>query len=231
MLKARAVSRATSIVASQCLSSRDAPLVMRYLRPLISACSIIFSISLQTFNWSNLTLIIMLVHVLVSITFQPPLTNCPASVQAVLFFCIPVQWGYVASVSRGLWLWMTNLHSVSGQMLVYHWLVSAFLLRSVDVELHFKQEILSLWQCYQSHTSWPQRWNSHPGKLTQQLLYLPIQNVPVLWFNFVSKFMPKGPIDSQSALVQVMACHLTGGKALPEPMLTKVFDTIMIWCR
>ena len=33
------------------------------------------------------------------------------------------------------------------------------------------------------------------------------------------KFVPKGPIDNKSALIQVMACHLFGIKPLPEPML------------
>ena len=34
------------------------------------------------------------------------------------------------------------------------------------------------------------------------------------------KFIPKGPIDYKSALVQVMAWHRTGEKPLPESMLT-----------
>ena len=37
------------------------------------------------------------------------------------------------------------------------------------------------------------------------------------------KFVPKGPVDYKSALVQVMAWHRTGEKSLPESMLTK-FD-------
>ena len=38
------------------------------------------------------------------------------------------------------------------------------------------------------------------------------------------KFVPKGPIDYKSALVQVMAWHRTGEKLLPESMLTKFTD-------
>ena len=38
------------------------------------------------------------------------------------------------------------------------------------------------------------------------------------------KFVPKGPIDYKSALVQVMAWHRTGEKQLPESMLTKFTD-------
>ena len=38
------------------------------------------------------------------------------------------------------------------------------------------------------------------------------------------KFVPKGPIDYKSALVQVMAWHRTGEKPLPELMLTKFTD-------
>ena len=35
------------------------------------------------------------------------------------------------------------------------------------------------------------------------------------------KFVPKGPIDNVSALVQVMAWCRAGGKPLPEPVLTQ----------
>ena len=38
------------------------------------------------------------------------------------------------------------------------------------------------------------------------------------------KFVPKGPIDYNSALVQVVAGHRTGEKPLPESMLTKFTD-------
>ena len=38
------------------------------------------------------------------------------------------------------------------------------------------------------------------------------------------KFIPKGPIDYKSALVQVMAWHRTGEKPLPELMLTQFTD-------
>ena len=38
------------------------------------------------------------------------------------------------------------------------------------------------------------------------------------------KFIPKGPIDYKSALVQVMAWHRTGEKPLPESMLTQFTD-------
>ena len=41
------------------------------------------------------------------------------------------------------------------------------------------------------------------------------------------KFIPKGPIDNKSALVQVMAWRRTGDKPLPEPMLTQFTDAYM----
>ena len=41
------------------------------------------------------------------------------------------------------------------------------------------------------------------------------------------KFLPKGPINNKSALVQVMACHLFGAKPLPEPMLSQFTDAYM----
>ena len=38
------------------------------------------------------------------------------------------------------------------------------------------------------------------------------------------KFVPMGPIDYKSALVQVVAWHQTGEKPLPESMLTQFTD-------
>ena len=35
------------------------------------------------------------------------------------------------------------------------------------------------------------------------------------------KFVPKGPVDNDPDLVQVMAWHQTGDKPLPEPMLAQ----------
>ena len=41
------------------------------------------------------------------------------------------------------------------------------------------------------------------------------------------KFVPKGPIDRKSTLIQVMVCRRTVDKALPEPMLTQYTDAYM----
>ena len=41
------------------------------------------------------------------------------------------------------------------------------------------------------------------------------------------KFVPKGPIDNKSALVQVIAGLRAGDKPLPEPMLTQFTDAYM----
>ena len=41
------------------------------------------------------------------------------------------------------------------------------------------------------------------------------------------KFVPVNPIDKKSALVQVMVWRRTGGKPLPEPMLTQFTDAYM----
>ena len=41
------------------------------------------------------------------------------------------------------------------------------------------------------------------------------------------KFVPMGPIDYKSALVQVMAWRRTGDKPLPEPMLAQFTDAYM----
>ena len=39
------------------------------------------------------------------------------------------------------------------------------------------------------------------------------------------KFVPKGPIDNNPALVQIMAWHQIGNKPLSEPLLTRFTDT------
>ena len=51
----------------------------------------------------------------------------------------------------------------------------------------------------------------------------------VFWIKISLKFVPKGPIDNKSALVQVMvmAWHRTGDKPLPEPMRTQFTDAYM----
>ena len=41
------------------------------------------------------------------------------------------------------------------------------------------------------------------------------------------KLVPEDPIDNKSAVVQVMAWCWTGGKPLPEPMLTQFTDANM----
>ena len=41
------------------------------------------------------------------------------------------------------------------------------------------------------------------------------------------KFVPKGPIDNSSALIQVVACLLFGTKPLTEPMLIQSTDAYM----
>ena len=41
------------------------------------------------------------------------------------------------------------------------------------------------------------------------------------------KFVPKGPIDNNEALVQAMAWRWTDDKPLPEPMLNQFNDEYM----
>ena len=41
-----------------------------------------------------------------------------------------------------------------------------------------------------------------------------------MWIQISQKFVPKGPIDNKSALVQIMAWRRTGDKPLPELRLT-----------
>ena len=40
-------------------------------------------------------------------------------------------------------------------------------------------------------------------------------------------FVPKGPIDNDTALVQIMACRWTGDKPSSEPMMAYVGDACM----
>ena len=41
------------------------------------------------------------------------------------------------------------------------------------------------------------------------------------------KFFPRGPVDSKSALVQVMAWRRKGDKPFPEPMMTQFTEAYM----
>ena len=46
-------------------------------------------------------------------------------------------------------------------------------------------------------------------------------------FKISLKFVPKGPIDNDTALVWIMAWRRIGDKSLSEPMLTQFTDTYM----
>ena len=70
--------------------------------------------------------------------------------------------------------------------------------------------------------------NCHLDILTHLPLDKIFMNEKLCIFIRISlKFVPKGPIDNKSALVQVMACRLRGDKPLPEPMLTQFIDAYM----
>ena len=43
----------------------------------------------------------------------------------------------------------------------------------------------------------------------------------------IYKFVPKGPIDNNTALIQIMALRRIGDKPLSEPMLIGFTDTYM----
>ena len=48
-----------------------------------------------------------------------------------------------------------------------------------------------------------------------------------IWIKISLKFAPKGPTDSNQALVQMMAWHWPGNKPLSEPMLVCFTDAYM----
>ena len=52
------------------------------------------------------------------------------------------------------------------------------------------------------------------------------ENVSIL-IQISLKFVPKGSIDKNSALIQVMAWRRTGDKPLPEAMMTQFTDAYM----
>ena len=54
-------------------------------------------------------------------------------------------------------------------------------------------------------------------------MHFPKEDVSYLGSNLL-RFVPNAPIHNKSALVQVMAWHLTGAKPLPEPMLPQFTD-------
>ena len=58
------------------------------------------------------------------------------------------------------------------------------------------------------------------------ILYFMNENICILIQNSL-KFVLKGPIDNNLALVRVMARRQTGHKSLPEPMLTQFTDAYM----
>ena len=72
----------------------------------------------------------------------------------------------------------------------------------------------------------------HPGQnglhLADDLFkYTYMKQKSCVFIRISLKFIPKGPIDNDSALVLVKACRRAGGKPLPEPMLTQFTDVYM----
>ena len=69
-------------------------------------------------------------------------------------------------------------------------------------------------------TKWPpfHRKHIHMHFVNEKLCIL----IKISW-----KFVPKGPIHNKPVLVQVMAWRQTGGKPLPEVMLTQFTDAYM----
>ena len=67
-------------------------------------------------------------------------------------------------------------------------------------------------------------------KITDDILKFIINESVWIPIPISLKFIPKGPIDYKSALVQVMAWHRTGEKPLPESMLTQFTDAYIRHC-
>ena len=62
----------------------------------------------------------------------------------------------------------------------------------------------------------------------QMFKYVFLNEKVWILFEISLKFIPKGPIDKRSVLVQVMGWHLIGGKQLTWSMLTKISDAIWL---
>ena len=61
-------------------------------------------------------------------------------------------------------------------------------------------------------------------KITDDILKSIFNESVCISITISPKFVPKGPIDYKSAMVQAMAWHRTGEKPLPKSMLTKFTD-------
>ena len=49
-----------------------------------------------------------------------------------------------------------------------------------------------------------------------------------IWIKISLKFVPKGPINNNPALVQIMAWHRSGNKPLSEPMIVNLLTQICV---
>ena len=103
--------------------------------------------------------------------------------------------------------------------------MSTFSLPSSLITLHYSQwptkfrEISRLLDSYyiEAETKWPCKWH-----LWIDFLWTLSYIVPTS-LNFV----PGGPIDKNTAVVQIMAWRRTGDKPLSEPMMTQFIDAYM----
>ena len=109
-----------------------------------------------------------------------------------------------------------DLHTLHWPRWVHHWMGRASSLRGQDWRI--SGEI----QCW-INTFRLKVNGQHFGNILKCIFFNENN-----WFfiQFSPKTIPRGPIEHKSTLVQVMDCHWTGDKPLPEPMLTQIYDAI-----
>ena len=89
----------------------------------------------------------------------------------------------------------------------------------------YKQSYMAFWKDsirYEHHI--------HPLYIVWCLTHLPLDKMAGISqticsdaFSWMKNFVPEGPIDNKSALVQVMTWRRAGDKPLPEPVLAAQF--------
>ena len=106
----------------------------------------------------------------------------------------------------------------------YHKFIE-FNLFFIDLNLFWIDELIHLYSIYLSSMNIE---SIYDMKITDDI-FKSISNESV-WISITIslKFIPKGPIDYKSVLVQVMAWQRTGEKPLPESMLTKFTEAYMV---
>ena len=93
---------------------------------------------------------------------------------------------------------------------------------NIVIQATLPQDETQIMIIYLKHTGGKTKWLSFSDDTFK---YIYLTQITRVFIKILPNFVPKGPIENMSLLVQVMAWHRKGGKSpLPEPMMIHFKD-------